>query len=137
MPKPKRAFCKETYWYIPMCIDTWFIVSIQCSLYWYTQGFWTKCINTFCNVSYTQAIFHGSGIFSSSIIDQILNFNLFLCIKKDQNTCQIMNLDSKINQNIFFKSKLDQKGQYHLITLLLPSCWPMSQSATLVAGRSV
>ena len=48
-----------------------------------------------------------------------------------------MNLDSKINQNIFFKSKLDQKGQCHLITLLLPSCWPMSESATLVAGRSV
>ena len=72
------------------CIDTyqhvsiqWFIVSIQCSLYRYRQGFWAKCIDTLCNVSIHASHFHGPGNFNSSTIDPKLNFNSFLCIMKD------------------------------------------------------
>ena len=64
-------------------IDTLIIVSIQCSLYRYRQGFWAKCIDTLCNVSKQASYFHGSGNFNSSTIDPKLNFNPFLCIRKD------------------------------------------------------
>ena len=64
------------------CIDThqhvsiqWFIVSIQCLLYRYYEGFWTKCIDTLCNVSIHAGHFHGPSIFDSSTIDPKLDFN--------------------------------------------------------------
>ena len=97
MPGPKHAFCKGMYRYISTCIDTMvhsidtighsidtlIIVSIQCSLYRYRQGFWAKCIDTLCNVSIHASHFHGPSNFNSSNIDPKLDFHLFLCIMKD------------------------------------------------------